>query len=79
MASAADVTVPGRLATALLCTYIAEMGRVSEAWKLLGGSIRAAQAVGIHRNPAWRKWKVIWADEILLRTTAWWALIVWDR
>ena len=79
MTSAADGTVLGCLATPLLCAYLAEMGRVSEAWKLLGGSIRAAQAVGMHRDPGWQKWKVMSADERLLRKTAWWALVVWDR
>jgi hypothetical protein len=79
MISAADGTVLGCLATPLLCTYLAEMGRVSEAWKLLGGSIRAAQAVGMHRDPGWQKWKIMSADERLLRTTGWWGLVVWDR
>jgi len=79
MASAADGTVLGCLATPLLCAYLAEVGRVSEAWKLLGGSIRAAQAVGMHRDPGWQKWKVMSADERLLRTTGWWGLVVWDR
>jgi Fungal specific transcription factor domain len=79
MTSAADGTVLSCLATPLLCAYLAEMGRVSEAWKLLGGSIRAAQAVGMHRDPGWQKWKVMSADEGLLRTTGWWGLVVWDR
>lgn len=77
--SAADGTVLGCLATPLLCAYLAEMGRVSEAWKLLGGSIRAAQAVGMHRDPGWEMWRAMPADEQVLRTTGWWGLIVWDR
>jgi hypothetical protein len=71
--------VLGCLATPLLCGYLAEMDRVSEAWKLPRGSIRAAQAVGMHRDPSWEKWKVMSADERHLRTTGWWGLIVWDR
>lgn len=79
LSSLADGTVLGCLATPLSCTYLAEIGRVSEAWKLLGESIRAAQAVGMHRDPGWEKWKIMSFDERLLRTTGWWGLVVWDR
>lgn len=79
LTSAADGTVLGCLATPLLCSYLAEIGRVSEAWKLLGGTIRAAQAVGMHRDPGWQKWKIMSKDERDLRTTGWWGLIIWDR
>lgn len=77
--SAADGTVLGCIAAPLQCAYLAQIGRVSEAWKLLGGSIRAAQAVGMHRDPGWQKWKVMSDDEQALRKTGWWGLIVWDR
>ncbi|TFK62319.1 hypothetical protein BDN72DRAFT_848822 [Pluteus cervinus] len=78
MNSAADGTVLGCLAVPLLCCYLAERGRVSEAWKLAGNAIRNAEAVGMHRDPAWRQWQIMSEDERLLRRRAWWGLVIWD-
>jgi hypothetical protein len=79
LVSAADGIALSCLATPLLCHYHADSGRVSEAWKLVGYAIRAAQAVGMHRDPGWTKWQVMSEDERLLRTRAWWGLVTWDR
>jgi Fungal specific transcription factor domain len=79
MASAADGTVLGCLAVPLLCCYLAQRGRVSEAWKLVGSGIRNAEAVGMHRDPEWTRWQVMSKDEIDLRRIAWWGLVIWDK
>lgn len=77
--SAADGTVLGCLALPLICNHLAERGLASEAWKLIGVGLRNAQAVGMHRDPAWKLWQIMSEDEKLLRRRAWWSLVVWDR
>ncbi|KAF8160876.1 hypothetical protein B0H34DRAFT_355803 [Crassisporium funariophilum] len=79
MVSAADGTVLGCLAALLLCHYLAERGRVSEAWKLAGNAIRNAESVGMHRDPDWKLWQTMSADEKLLRRRAWWGLFISDK
>jgi hypothetical protein len=79
MASAADGTVLGCLAVMLLCCYLAQRGRASEAWKLVGAGVRNAEAVGMHRDPEWNRWQVMSKDEIDLRRVAWWGLVIWDK
>lgn len=79
MVSAADGTVLSCLAVPLLCSYLSERGRVSEAWKLVGSGLRNAEAIGMHRDPEWKKWQVMSTDEILLRRRAWWGLVIWDK
>ncbi|KAF7970650.1 hypothetical protein HWV62_23342 [Athelia sp. TMB] len=81
--NAPDGTVLSSLAAPLLCAHLAEMGRVSEAWKLLGSSIRAAQAVGLHRDVmvvgGGAAPEGMGEEERVLRATGWWGLVVWDR
>ncbi|KAF8971071.1 hypothetical protein BDZ97DRAFT_1753416 [Flammula alnicola] len=79
LVSAADGTVLGCLATPLLCDYLAERGRISEAWKMVGHAIRNAVAVGLHRDPEWKLWQMMSADEKLLRRRAWWGLFTSDK
>lgn len=79
MDSAADGTVLGCLATPLLCDYLAQRGLVSEAWKLVGQGIRNALSVGMHRDPEWKLWQMMSADEKLLRRRAWWGLFMSDK
>ncbi|KAJ7690683.1 hypothetical protein B0H17DRAFT_1064470 [Mycena rosella] len=83
-ASAAHGSVLGCLAVPLLCDHLAERGRVSEAWKLVGHAILCAEAVGMHRDPGLRDWQKISEDimsdeEKLLRRRAWWGLYIWER
>ncbi|KAJ6603147.1 hypothetical protein B0H10DRAFT_649184 [Mycena sp. CBHHK59/15] len=83
-ASAAQGSVLACLAVPLLCDHLAERGRVSEAWKLVGHAILCGEAVGMHRDPSWREWQKISEDvmsdeEKLLRRRAWWGLFVWER
>ncbi|KAF8578504.1 hypothetical protein K439DRAFT_1663720 [Ramaria rubella] len=77
--SVADGTVLGCFATVLIGSYLASRGRVSEAWKLLGGAIRSAQAAGMHRDPGWAKWQVMSQDERILRSRGWWNLVIGDQ
>ncbi|KAJ7232790.1 hypothetical protein B0H12DRAFT_1239538 [Mycena haematopus] len=83
--SAAQGSVLACLAVPLLCDHLAERGRVSEAWKLVGYAILCAEAVGMHRDPscgAWQKMSsedIMSDDEKLLRRRAWWGLFVWER
>ncbi|KAG5639468.1 hypothetical protein H0H81_001590 [Sphagnurus paluster] len=79
MVSAADGVVLACLAVPLLCSYLSQRGRVSEAWKLVGNGLRNAISVGMHRDPEWRQWQVMSKDEILLRRRAWWGLYIWDK
>lgn len=79
MVSPADGTVLGCLAVPLLCNYLAERGRLSEAWKLVGTGLRDAEAVGMHRDPGWNQWHIMSEDERLLRRRAWWGLVIWDK
>ncbi|PCH43093.1 hypothetical protein WOLCODRAFT_103068 [Wolfiporia cocos MD-104 SS10] len=67
------------IATALLAAYLSDNGRVSEAWKLAGNGLRSAQAMGLHRDPSWRKWEAMGKDEAELRDLGWWLLFVADR
>ncbi|KAL0956236.1 hypothetical protein HGRIS_002390 [Hohenbuehelia grisea] len=76
--SAADGTVIGCLATGILCAYLSQRALISEAWKLVGTSLRMAQAVGLHRNPQNNMWCVMSESEKLLRMRAWWNLAIWD-
>ncbi|KAF7362134.1 hypothetical protein MVEN_00559400 [Mycena venus] len=84
-ASAAQGSVLACLAVPLLCDHLAERGRVSEAWKLVGHAILCAEAVGMHRDPSWRAWQkmtsedIMGDDEKLLRRRAWWGLFTWER
>ncbi|KAJ6558470.1 hypothetical protein DFH09DRAFT_922599, partial [Mycena vulgaris] len=82
--SAAQGSVLGCLAVPLLCDHLAERGRVSEAWKLVGHAILCAEAVGMHRDPSSRDWQKMSEDimsdeEKLLRRRAWWGLCIWER
>ncbi|KAK2467865.1 hypothetical protein APHAL10511_000160 [Amanita phalloides] len=79
MVSAADGTVLSCLAAPLLCSYLAERGHASEAWKLVGKAICTATAIGMHQDPGWPYWQVMSEEEKLLRRRAWWGLFVWDR
>jgi len=80
--SAAQGSVLACLAVPLLCDHLAERGRVSEAWKLVGHAILCAEAVGMHRDPSWRAWQkmtsedIMSDDEKLLRRRAWWGLFM---
>lgn len=42
-------------------------------------ALRHAQALGMHRDPGWRKWEEMHAVDRELRTTSWWLLIICDR
>ncbi|KAJ7497031.1 hypothetical protein FB451DRAFT_212266 [Mycena latifolia] len=82
--SAAQGSVLACLAVPLLCDHLAERGRVSEAWKLVGHAILCAEAVGMHRDPSSRDWQKMSEDimsdeEKLLRRRAWWGLFIWER
>ncbi|KAI0339071.1 hypothetical protein BDW22DRAFT_1381142 [Trametopsis cervina] len=67
------------MATAFLAMYLAESGRVSEAWKLVGSGLRNAQALGMHRDPGWGKWQSMHKEERELRVLGWWWLVISDR
>ncbi|KAJ7188570.1 hypothetical protein C8R46DRAFT_1055130 [Mycena filopes] len=83
--SAAQGSVLACLAVPLLCDHLAERGRVSEAWKLVGHAILCAEAVGMHRDPSWGAWQKMSSEDImgdeekLLRRRAWWGLFIWER
>lgn len=83
--SAAQGSVLGCLAVPLLCDHLAERGRVSEAWKLVGHAILSAEAVGMHRDPSGGDWQKIRSEDVmtdeekLLRRRAWWGLFIWER
>ncbi|PPQ98399.1 hypothetical protein CVT24_004078 [Panaeolus cyanescens] len=79
MVSAADGTVLNCIASIVLASYLTERGRVSEAWKLVGNGIRNAEAVGMHRDPEWKLWQMMSADEKVLRRKAWWGLFIFDK
>lgn len=63
----------------LLAMYLVDRGRVSEAWKLIGSALRHAQALGLHRDPGWKKWEEMQPIDRELRITSWWLLMVSDR
>ncbi|KAI0830223.1 hypothetical protein BC628DRAFT_1408371 [Trametes gibbosa] len=67
------------IAVALLARYLADRGRVSDAWKLTGTALRNAQAVGLHRDPGWQKWDSMDKQERELRLLGWWSLVNADR
>ena len=67
------------MATALYTCYLADNGRISDAWKLVGIQMRTAQAVGLHRDPNWVKWETIDKTERELRLLGWWFLCASDR
>ncbi|KAH9920875.1 uncharacterized protein BXZ73DRAFT_91886 [Epithele typhae] len=67
------------IAAACYCCYLTDHGRVSDAWKLIGMTIRMAQAVGLHRDPGWHKWEAMDKVERELRSLSWWYLASSDR
>ncbi|EMD35144.1 hypothetical protein CERSUDRAFT_116619 [Gelatoporia subvermispora B] len=67
------------IGASLLAAYLADHGRVSEAWKLTGTAMRNAQAMGLHRDPGWRKWEAMGKEESELRILAWWCIWAADR
>jgi hypothetical protein len=77
--SPTDGCVFGCLAIPLLCDFLAERGRVSEAWKLIGDGVRTAQSIGLHREPGGPSWQEMPEEEMILRRRAWWGLYIWDR
>lgn len=77
--SPVDGSVLVSLAVPLLCDFLAEKGRMSEAWKLVGSAIRSAQSIGLHRDPGSQMWQEMPAEEKELRRRAWWGLYIWDR
>ncbi|KAL0956253.1 hypothetical protein HGRIS_002407 [Hohenbuehelia grisea] len=76
--SAADGAVLGCLATPLLAGLLFQRTLASEAWKLVGNSIRDGQAVGLHQSPDSKRWCMMSETEKILRTRAWWNLIIFD-
>ncbi|KAI0659660.1 hypothetical protein C8Q70DRAFT_915208 [Cubamyces menziesii] len=77
--SAVQGVVLSCIGAALLARYLADRGRVSDAWKLTGTALRNAQAVGLHRDPGWQKWDAMDKQERELRVLAWWFLVISDR
>lgn len=77
--SPTDGCILAFLAIPLLCDFLAERGRLSEAWKLVGSGIRSAQAAGLHRDPGSQVWQEMSEGEKDLRRRAWWGLYIWDR
>ncbi|KAF9453960.1 hypothetical protein P691DRAFT_718360 [Macrolepiota fuliginosa MF-IS2] len=77
--SPTDGSVLACLAIPLLCDFLAERGKLSEAWKLVGSGIRSAQAIGLHRDPGDQRWQEMSEGEKDLRRRAWWGLYIWDR
>ena len=69
----------GCIAAAFYSCYLADRGRLSDAWKLTGMAIRNAQAVGLHRDPGWHKWESMDKIERELRLLAWWYIAACDR
>ena len=76
---AAEGTVLGCLAVPLLANHLADRGRVSEAWKLVGLWIRMGESIGLHRDCDLRDWEPMSDSEKILRRRAWWGMIVWDK
>ncbi|OSC99996.1 hypothetical protein PYCCODRAFT_1453475 [Trametes coccinea BRFM310] len=77
--SAVQGVVLSCIGAALLARYLADRGRVSDAWKLTGTALRNAQAVGLHRDPGWQKWETMDKQERELRVLGWWFLVIADR
>lgn len=77
--SPVDGSVLVSLAIPLLCDFLAERGRISEAWELVGNGVRSAQTIGLHRDPRGRLWQEMPEEEKELRRKAWWGLYIWDR
>ncbi|KAI8990423.1 hypothetical protein BD414DRAFT_521660 [Trametes punicea] len=67
------------IGSALMSAYLADRGRVSDAWKLTGTALRKAQAAGLHRDPGWQKWETMDKQERELRVLGWWYLVIADR
>ena len=42
-------------------------------------AVRLAQALGLHRDPGWKKWEEMQPIDRELRITSWWLLMVSDR
>lgn len=64
------------LAVPLLSKRHAALGRLNEAWKLLGHWIRVAVSLELHHDPQCRQWT---DQEKYLRRLAWNNLVMWDR
>ncbi|KAI0632947.1 hypothetical protein C8Q77DRAFT_857003 [Trametes polyzona] len=77
--TAVDGVVQSCIGAALLAKYLADRGRVSDAWKLAGTALRTAQAAGLHRDPGWQKWDHMDTQEQELRLLGWWSLVMADR
>ncbi|CDO76771.1 hypothetical protein BN946_scf185028.g22 [Trametes cinnabarina] len=77
--SAVQGVVLSCIGAALLARYLADRGRMSDAWKLTGTALRNAQAVGLHRDPGWQKWENMDKQERELRVLGWWFLVIADR
>ncbi|KAF2224742.1 fungal-specific transcription factor domain-containing protein [Elsinoe ampelina] len=75
---ASQPTLRNVQATTLISMYLANSGRVLDAWTLLGTTIRNAQALGLHRNP-----KLIdplpSLKDSAFRKKLWWYLLFIDQ
>ncbi|KAL4253796.1 hypothetical protein ABKN59_002976 [Abortiporus biennis] len=67
------------LAAAILSGYLADRGRISEAWKMIGHALRTAMSLGLHRDPSWWRWEAMDRVEVELRVLTWWLLVIGDR
>ncbi|KAH8084905.1 hypothetical protein BXZ70DRAFT_566096 [Cristinia sonorae] len=72
-------TILSCLATVMMAAYLADRGRISEAWRLIGGSVRCGISVGLHRDIRWTRWEKMGGIEKELRTLTWWLLVAADR
>lgn len=61
----------GCIATVLLANYMCDRGQATEAWKMIGTSVRNAQNAGLHMSPAWNRWKDMTEPEKTIRLCAW--------
>jgi hypothetical protein len=64
------------LAIPLLSKRLAAIGRLGEAWRILGKGVRLAQSLGLNCDPAILQWT---DDEKYLGRLAWINLEIWDR
>ncbi|KIK68953.1 hypothetical protein GYMLUDRAFT_67663 [Collybiopsis luxurians FD-317 M1] len=64
------------LAIPMLSKRYAALGRLGEAWKLLGNGVRIAQSLGLNCDSENMSWTT---DEKCLRRLAWINLAIWDR
>lgn len=66
----------------LIGKYVFRIAYDRDAVVLTGrrrSAVRHAQALGMHRDPGWRRWEQMHAVDRELRITVWWLLIVSDR